>query len=877
MEIDDVQLIQQILAGDGSAFGDLVQKHQKSVHALAWREIGDYHIAEEITQDTFLQVYNKLSDLRDPNLFAGWLHAIAKRRCIAWLRKKKLVMQSLELVSDDLIEKIDYSSYLAEQREKESAERRREIVENLLEKLPETERTTMILHYLGEMSCKAISKYLGVSLNTVKSRLNRARNRLKQEKPISQDTLDQGQGKDFMENQKRSSPLPAGSFEGDVTTWELPEGVIARLGRGSEPAMAFSPNGQTLVIGTCTGLWLYNLTTLSPVALWEIEHSYVESVAFSPNGEWLAASFSDRLLKILDVQTGTCLIQIKSENHNECVTFSLDNRYIAVNSSVYDSTPIVEVWHAETGKPFAKFTADEERAGHYQPISFSHDTRLIASTCMSPNSDDAGSILVWDMKSCEQIACLSAHTHWITTLCFSPCGQFLVSGGRDGKVYVWCVNTWNQIREYTDYGQVYGIIPSYSPDGRLHAAIVNYDENGPATISIRDLESNQQLYNDQLWGNTIDSPSINNWGNNVLFSNGSQLAYEYRHEFINVWTVDNPIKQQFTHSPISFPIEIVFSQDGNTLAVEYFHEGVVLWDIESKRSRPAVQVESAGKNQFLYKTVSGKLYVASIKNDTATLWEADGNGIPLLEGTDREYWSARPALTPTGTVFAYAGEDGTVQVWDVQNRKKLHEFTHPLETSKDDNDEDEGELVDELKFSQDGKVLVSESVSHNVNVSRNVKLWDLELGEEIKPLQGEKIRDVRFCRCGRYHAYLEKEEKRYWDIAKQEYCENITCSCDQTWSEIEKRLSMPQEFEHFEGPGAHSLCGQYWAIGTSHKDQKKYPIDVWEVSSGKHLVTILGPSDRLDDLTFSPDNKLLASASYDGVILLWDLTPYISQ
>ena len=871
MEIDDVELIQHILKGDESAFSILVSKYQKSIHSFAWRKIGDYHIAEEITQDTFLQVYNKLSNLRDPNLFAGWLHAIAKRRCIAWLRKKKLVMQSLELVSEDLIEKIDYSSYLAEQREKASAERRREIVENLLEKLPETERTTMILHYLGEMSCKAISKYLDISLNTVKSRLNRARNRLKREEPILQDILDQGQGEDFMENQKRSIPVPVGSFEGDVTTWALPEGVIARLGRGSEPAMAFSPDEQSLVIGTCTGLWLYNLTTLSPVALWETEHSYVESVAFSPNGKWLAASLSARLIKILDVQTGTCQTQIKSENHSESVTFSPDNRYIAVNSSVYDSTPIVEVWHAETGKPFAKFTADEERAGHCQPISFSPDTRLIASTCMSPNSDDAGSILVWDMKSRELIACLSAHTRWITTLCFSPCGQFLVSGGRDGKVYVWDVNTWNQVREYTDYGPVYSIIPSYSADGKLRAAIVNYDENGPATISIRDLESNQQLYNDQLWGNTIDSPSIDGWGNNVLFSNGSQLAYEYRHEFINVWTVDNPIKRQFTHSPISFPTDIAFSQDGKTLAVEYFQEGVVLWDIESKRSRPAVQVESAGKNQFLYKTDSGKFHVASIKNDTVTLWEADGNGIPLLQGTGRKYWSARPALTPTGTTFAYASEDGTIQVWDVLNRKKLHEFTHPLEPSNDDNDDDEGDFVDELKFSQDGKLLVS------ISEARNVRLWNMELGEELKPLPDEKISDVRFCRCGRYHAYLEKEEKRYWDIAKQEYCEDITCSCDPTWSEIEKRLSMPPEFEHIKGISAYSLCGQYMAIGTSHKDQKEYPIDVWEVSSGKHLVTILGPSDILNEFAFSPDNKLLASASYDGVILLWDLTPYISQ
>ena len=50
----DVQLIRRILSGDDEAFSTLVQKHQKSVHALVWRKIGDFHIAEEITQDTFL-------------------------------------------------------------------------------------------------------------------------------------------------------------------------------------------------------------------------------------------------------------------------------------------------------------------------------------------------------------------------------------------------------------------------------------------------------------------------------------------------------------------------------------------------------------------------------------------------------------------------------------------------------------------------------------------------------------------------------------------------------------------------------------------------------------------------------------------------------
>ena len=79
---DDVQLIQSILSGDDAAFNVLVEKYQKSVHALVWRKIGDFHYAEEITQDTFIQVYKKLSTLRNPNQFAGWLYVITNRLCI---------------------------------------------------------------------------------------------------------------------------------------------------------------------------------------------------------------------------------------------------------------------------------------------------------------------------------------------------------------------------------------------------------------------------------------------------------------------------------------------------------------------------------------------------------------------------------------------------------------------------------------------------------------------------------------------------------------------------------------------------------------------------------------------------------------------------
>ena len=181
---DDVQLIRRILSGDEAAFGILVEKYQKSVHALVWRKIGDYHYAEDITQDAFLQAYKKLSTLKNPNQFVGWLYVIANRLCIDWVRKQKSIrkrkpaMQSLEDTRLEEIENSSWTHYISQQRGTESAEYSHELVQKLLEKLPENERTVITLFYLDEMSTKEIGKCLGVSANTIASRLHRARKRL---------------------------------------------------------------------------------------------------------------------------------------------------------------------------------------------------------------------------------------------------------------------------------------------------------------------------------------------------------------------------------------------------------------------------------------------------------------------------------------------------------------------------------------------------------------------------------------------------------------------------------------------------------------------------------------------------------------------------
>ena len=181
---DDIQLIRRILSGDDTAFETLVQKHQGSIHALAWRKIGDFHIAEEITQDTFLQVYKNLSQLKNPNQLLGWMYVIANRLCLKWLEKNKSVMQSLEDTPVEEIERASYTHHVAEQRETERTERHHELVRKLLAKLPESERTVMTLYYLGKMTTKEISKFLGVSVNTITSRLQRARKRLQEQQEV---------------------------------------------------------------------------------------------------------------------------------------------------------------------------------------------------------------------------------------------------------------------------------------------------------------------------------------------------------------------------------------------------------------------------------------------------------------------------------------------------------------------------------------------------------------------------------------------------------------------------------------------------------------------------------------------------------------------
>ena len=180
MALHETELIQRTLAGDESAFRFLVDKYKGSVHALAYRKLGDFHTAEEITQDTFLKAYQKLSTLKDPVRFPGWLYVIAARCCISWLRQNRLQTESLDSVEGEMNTQ-SWTKY--------TDARLREEVHNALESLPESERTVLTLYYMAGMTSEEIGRFIGTSCGAIRDRLYRARMHLKEELTMIEETL----------------------------------------------------------------------------------------------------------------------------------------------------------------------------------------------------------------------------------------------------------------------------------------------------------------------------------------------------------------------------------------------------------------------------------------------------------------------------------------------------------------------------------------------------------------------------------------------------------------------------------------------------------------------------------------------------------------
>ena len=166
----DAQLISRVIAGDRVAGRELYDAHSPRVYSLVYRLSGDAEKARELTQDTFIRAFSRLSQFRGDAQLSTWLHRIAVTT-VSNSRRSEIRFK--REVSLDEAGSVSTTGSTADPDLKESIER-------AIENLPEVYRTTLVMHDVEGYTHAEIAEVLGVPEGTCKSRLSAARAQMRE-------------------------------------------------------------------------------------------------------------------------------------------------------------------------------------------------------------------------------------------------------------------------------------------------------------------------------------------------------------------------------------------------------------------------------------------------------------------------------------------------------------------------------------------------------------------------------------------------------------------------------------------------------------------------------------------------------------------------
>ena len=177
---EDFDLIEGALSGDEGAITAIVKKYQKMVFHISFAVLRDYHLAEDGAQETFMKAFAGLASLKKRSKFSFWLYRLAYNNAVNRFRlTKRGRMYIKDKDNGSALEELAVSK---DSGGAQAAEARStaDVVNETISKLPEMYRLPVMLFYKQELSVREISKVLGLPVGTVKVRLLRARNILKE-------------------------------------------------------------------------------------------------------------------------------------------------------------------------------------------------------------------------------------------------------------------------------------------------------------------------------------------------------------------------------------------------------------------------------------------------------------------------------------------------------------------------------------------------------------------------------------------------------------------------------------------------------------------------------------------------------------------------
>ncbi|MCY4403073.1 MAG: sigma-70 family RNA polymerase sigma factor [Candidatus Poribacteria bacterium] len=860
MKNEDAEMIQRTLAGDNNAFSELVRKYQKQVHALVWRKTGDFHLAEDITQDTFLKAYQQLHTLKEPHRFAGWLYVIATRRCLTWFRKKRLHAQVLEKINTPKTNKDAYSHHVAEEQAQTTDKTQQEVVKKLLATLPESERTVITLYYFGEMTCEKMSEFLGVSANTIKSRLRRARNRMKQEEPMIREAITNfnilpNLIDNIMQEITELKPTTP-TVSKPLIPWMIGAAstvlVMLMLGIGSQHLSLFQQS--------------YSLDAQSETTVELVDAPIVQNVAAMPDVRNQLVGRSDRDSK--NDGSGNEANQVLGNDGDYTqwnlpkgaktrlgkgtingISFSPDGTQIAVGSATG-----VWIYDTNTGAELTLLTDHKTPSGK---VVFSPDGKTLASGLH-------GDILLWDIETGKLIKTFKNKVGYIIDLKIIDDGKTLLCKNSNGSVRLWDIST--------------DVIKDFLPPPPHGASPL------PRYISGYFAKKEYEIKSADLYLNNVD--------NRGIFAVGEA---DGKIQLEDAITGRHLKTLQDHEEPIS---QLLFSPDGTLLvATDKSNTPPRLWDVTTGKLLKSLTQNPSKHRGILSFSKDGKIlacqswimeidqaWAREIRARKIELWDVATKTLRTTLTLSREIDGAIQELAFSADSNRVVGtyRNGKIRIWDVNTGDELFSYNKGHTPRLD-------------------KLVLSPNNSHLAAVyGDTITLWDT-----LNFTQLPNLIDI-----GPYSTFAfsfdgstltSTSEFRYEKLVRDEFVkESVIATLSFLDTHTGKKISeYPVESHKGEEPeileqrnfssGGNSIIGMTNPVIFSQDgymlatvlntlrenvtDDYRFTIFLWEVWEDERRrvhTTLKGHTDKINVLALTPNGDTLASGSDDGTIRLWD-------
>ena len=412
------------------------------------------------------------------------------------------------------------------------------------------------------------------------------------------------------------------SFAEDSPQWHLPDGAIARLGKGAPRDIQYSLDSTRIAVATGSGVWIYDTQTGEELDLIRVEETPEELNVFRG---WEA-----------DVQA---------------IAYSPNDHILAIAGGYH-----VQLWDTVSGQLKTTLT------GHTSSISdvaFSSDGRTLAS------SSNFSEIRLWDVDSGQYKNSLWGHTAYVTSLSFSPDGQTLASGSSDETIRLW--DTVNEHHKATLKHTSFVKDITFSPDGQVLASV-----SSDGTVKLWNAMNGQHkvIFEHKFWGKR------------VAFSPDGQVLAIGVSNGVQLWDVNTmQLKKTLAQEQVRWVSEVTFSPDGQALAITD-HAGVHLWHVQ--RDQHSTTLPHIARIHDIALHPDGQTLATSTSAYEIWLWDTHtGTYIgkyetPLIENT--RYTFENIAFSPDGRMLAGMIDKNTV-LWDAANGQhkatlKHTEFKH---------------------------------------------------------------------------------------------------------------------------------------------------------------------------------------------------------